>query len=192
MVFAEAARRGAGTIVETNLVEDVFFARGIYLAGVVGVTVRGNTVRRTASGGIVAWQEIQAGGFSVPPIHDVRIVDNTVEAPIGIATPATGSWGAFGGISVVSAATGAAGVRFVDGRVNRRITITGNRVAESGRSGIWVSNLAGGSVRGNVITNHHRRPTLPIYGVAPTFHAVLEREFAQPVAVRLSDEVELP
>ena len=62
MVPADAQRSAAQCVVENNLVEDVLFAQGIYLAGVAGVTVRGNTVRRASSGGMLAWQAMQIQG----------------------------------------------------------------------------------------------------------------------------------
>ena len=188
MVLASDLSRGAGTIVENNLVEEVLFARGIYLAGVAGVTVRGNTVRRTASAGIVAWQALQIGAFATPPVRDLQIVGNTVIQPMGFATPATGSYAAFGGISVVSAAVGG---RFVTNRVNRQVTIAGNRIEDSGRSGIWVSNVAGGGIRDNVIVRHGGRPNLPIHGVPVADRAQLQREFTEAVAVRTSDAVDV-
>ncbi len=188
MVLSSPKQRGQGTVVENNLVEDVLFARGIYLAGTVGVTVRGNTVRRTASAGIVAWQALQIDGFATPPIRGLHIEGNTVSQPMGFATPATGSFAAFGGISVVSAAVGG---RFVTNRVNREVTIVGNRILDSGRSGIWVSNVAGGAIRNNVIARHGRRLDLPIVGVPVGDHAQLQSEFQQPVVVRSSDGVEV-
>ena len=184
MVLATAEQRGQGTLVENNLVEDVLFARGIYLAGAVGITVRDNTVRRTASAGIVAWQALQIDSFATPPVRDIQILNNTVSQPIGFATPATGSYAAFGGISVVSAAVGG---RFVTNRMNRQVTIAGNQVQDSGRSGIWISNVAGGSIRDNVITRHGRRPDLPIVGVPVADRAQLTREFQDAVVVRSSD-----
>jgi hypothetical protein len=188
MVLSTSAQRGEGTLVENNLVEDVLFARGIYLAGAVGITVRGNTVRRTASAGIVAWQALQIGAFATPPVRDIQILGNTVIQPIGFATPATGSYAAFGGISVVSAA---AGGRFVTNRVNQQVVIAGNRILESGRAGIWISNVAGGSIRDNAITGYGRRPSLPIVGVPAADRAQLEREFQEPVVVRSSDGVDV-
>ena len=188
MVLATAAQRGQGTLVENNLVEDVLFARGIYLAGAVGITVRGNIVRRTASAGIVAWQALQVGAFATPPVRDIQILGNTVSQPIGFATPATGSYAAFGGISVVSAAVGG---RFVTGRVNRQVTIAGNQILDSGRSGIWITNVAGGSIRDNVITRHGQRRDLPIVGVPVADRAQLQRDFQEPIVVRSSDAVDV-
>lgn len=186
LVLAGAAARGEGTVVEHNLVEDVQFARGIYIAGARGVIVRNNTVRRTTSGGIVIWQAMQVPGFAVPPSHDIQILANVIEQPIGVGTIATGSFAALGGISVVSAVSG----RFVTGRVNTGMTIAGNRISDSGRSGIWVSSVAGGSIRDNVIERHNRRPGLPLVGVAQVEHAQLALDFSQAVVVRNSDGVE--
>lgn len=188
MVLAAAEQRGQGTRVENNLVEDVLFARGIYLAGAVGITVQGNTVRRTASAGIVAWQALQIEGFATPPVRDIQILGNVVSQPIGFATPATGSYAAFGGISVVSAAVGG---RFVTSRVNRQVVIAGNHILDSGRAGIWISNVAGGSIRDNVITGHGLRPALPIVGVPLADRAQLGRDFQQPIVVRSSDSIDV-
>ncbi len=185
LVLAGAAARGEGTVVEHNLVEDVQFARGIYIAGPRGVIVRNNTVRRTTSGGIVIWQAMQVPGFAVPPSHDIQILGNVIERPIGVGTIATGSFAALGGISVASAVGG----RFVTGRVNTGITIAGNRISDSGRSGIWVSSIAGGSIRDNVVERHNRRPGLPMVGVAQAEQAQLTADFAQAVVVRNSDGV---
>lgn len=191
MVLSTSEQRGLGTLVENNLVEDVLFARGIYLAGAVGVTVRGNTVRRTASAGIVAWQALQVGAFATPPVREIEIVGNTVVQPIGFATPATGSYGAFGGISIVSAGVSAGATRFVTGRVNRQITIAGNRIVDSGRAGIWITNVAQGSIRDNVIAGYGRRPDLPIVGVPVADRAQLQRDFSEAVVARASDGVEV-
>ena len=185
LVFAEPSARGLGTVVENNLVEDVQYARGIYVAGVIGVTVRGNTIRRTTSGGIVIWQAMQVPGFAVGPVRDIQIVGNAIEQPIGLGTIATGSLAALGGISVASAVGG----RFVTARVNSGVTIVGNRITDSGRSGIWVSSVAGGSIRDNVIERHNQRPGMPLVGIAQVEHAQLNVDFTQPVVVRNSDGI---
>lgn len=185
LVLADAAARGEGTVVENNLVEDVQFARGIYIAGVMGVIVRGNVVRRTTSGGIVVWQAMNVPGFAVPPVHNVQILQNVVEQPISVGTIGTGSFAALGGISVASAVSG----RFATAYVNSDVTIAGNRISDSGRSGIFVTSTAGGSIRDNVIERHHRRPGLPLVGVAQAEHTQLHEDFSRPVVVRHSDGV---
>lgn len=187
LVLADAGARGAGTIVENNVVEDVQYARGIYDAGAIGVTVRGNIVRRTASAGIAIWQAMQVPGFAVGPVRDIQIVGNVIDQPIGLGTIATGSLAALGGISVAAAVNG----RFVTHRVNVAITIAGNRISDSGRSGIWVSSVAGGAVQDNVIERHNRRPGMPLVGIAALEHAQLNADFAQPVVVRNSDRVDV-
>ena len=185
LVLAEASARGEGTVIENNLVEDVQFARGIYIAGVMGVIVRGNVVRRTTSGGIVVWQAMNVPGFAVPPVHNVQILQNVIEHPISVGTIATGSFAALGGISVASAVSG----QFATARVNSDVTIAGNRISDSGRSGIFVTSTAGGSIRDNVIERHNLRPGLPLVGVAQAEHAQLHGDFTQPVVVRNSDGI---
>jgi len=187
IVFADASQRGTVTVVENNVVEDVQFARGIYLAGAVGVIVRGNTVRRTTSGGIVAWQAMNVPGFATPPVRDIQILGNVLEQPIGVGTIATGSFAALGGISVVSATSG----RFVTTRANGNVTIAGNRISDSGRSGIWVTSIAGVNIVDNTIERHNRRPGLPLVGVAQVEQAQLQRDFSEAIVVRNSDGVQV-
>jgi parallel beta-helix repeat protein len=122
-------------------------------------------------------------GFATPPVRDTQILGNVVEQPIGLGTGATGSFAALGGISVVSATSG----RFVTAHANGNITIAGNRISDSGRSGIWVTSIAGGSIRDNVIERHNRRPGLPLVGVTSIEQALLLRDFAEGVVVRNSD-----
>lgn len=116
----------------------------------------------------------------------MQILGNTVEQPINFATIATGSSGVLGGIAVVSASSSG---RLVTTRANRDVTITGNRISNSGRAGIWVSNVAGGSIRDNVIVEHYRRPNLPLVGVAVADRADMECDFAKAIVVRTSDAV---
>src|SRR5262249_50609932 len=146
-----------------------------------------NIVRRTTSGGIILWQAMNVPGFAVPPVHDIQILGNVVEQPIGVGTIATGSFGAFGGISVVAATGGA----IVTGRVNSNIVIAGNRVSDSGRAGIWVTSIAGGSINHNTIERPNRRPGLPLIGVQQREQAHLNQDFTQAVVVRNSDGVDV-
>ena len=121
----------------------------------------------------------------MPPVHNLQILQNVVEAPIHVGTIATGSLAALGGISVVSAIAG----RFPTARTNSDVVIAGNRISDSGRSGIWVTGITRGSVRDNVIERHHTRPGLPLVGVASAEHTQLNLDFRQPVVVRNSDGV---
>jgi hypothetical protein len=55
MVFADPAFRGSGLVIENNLVEDLLFARGVSLWGIIGGTVQGNVIRR------LLWSAINPG-----------------------------------------------------------------------------------------------------------------------------------
>jgi len=81
--------------------------------------------------------------------------------------------------------------RFVTARVNSDVTIAGNRISGSGRSGIWVTSIAGGSIRDNVVERHNQKPGMPLVGVAQVEHAQLDLDFREAVVVRNSDGVQV-
>jgi hypothetical protein len=68
--------------------------------------------------------------------------------------------------------------------------IEGNRVVDSGRSGIWVGELDGGTVSDNVINHWDQHPELPLFGINPQMRAQLLQDFTWPVVIHNSQNVE--
>jgi hypothetical protein len=64
LVLGSPALRGQGSTIEDNLVEDTYGGRGVWLAGVEGVTVQRNVLRRTSQAGIVS----RYGSQSIPAL----------------------------------------------------------------------------------------------------------------------------
>jgi len=184
MIYADQQDRGAGSVIQDNIIEDVFSARGIYLGGVSGVLVQRNIIRRTNGGAIVAHEDVSS--YPVGPNRDLQIVNNIVEHAIGPAAVGTGVLAAIASIFVVSTDLN---FNFVSGAPNSNITIANNYILNSGRGGIWVSNLSGGTVEGNTILHYNTHPELAAWGLSPDVTAQLRQDFTQAVTVRSSDGV---
>jgi hypothetical protein len=184
MIYADPQNRGAGSMIQDNLIEDVFSARGIYLGGVSGVTIQRNIIRRTNGGAIVAHEDVAA--YPMGPNRDLQIVNNVVEHAIGPAAVGTGSLAALASIFVLSTDQN---FGFVAGAPNTNIAIANNYIVNSGRGGIWISNLNGGTVEGNTILQYNTHPELAAWGLSADAIAQLRQDFTQAVVVKSSQGV---
>jgi hypothetical protein len=184
MAFADRAARGAGSSVEDNVVEEISFGRGIWIAGAEGVEVARNRVGHTSNGGIVIAQNTTS--YPVPPAHNIIIRKNVVRGSLGPMASGTGTQIAVGAIIVESANNKGL---FPAVQANTNIAIQGNLVADSGRSGIWVGELDGGEISRNVIVHWDRHPELPLFGVSTQTRAQLLQDFTQPLVVHNSIDI---
>jgi hypothetical protein len=185
MTFADAKQRGAGSSIEDNVVEEAPFGRGIWIGGAEGVTVERNEIGPTSDGGIVVSQDTKV--FAGPPAHDITIRDNKVVSSLGPMASGAGAHTALGAIMVESKGNT---WQFATGVPNTNITIEGNYISGSGRSGIWVGELNTGSIRDNCILRWNQHPELPMVGVPPQYRAELSQEFAHPLVIRDSANVQ--
>jgi hypothetical protein len=117
------------------------------------------------------------------PNRDLRIVNNMVEHTIGPAAVGTGSLSAIASIFVLSTDLN---FDFVPGSPNTNITIANNYIVNSGRGGIWISNLNGGTVEGNTILQYNTHPELAVWGFSADVVAQLRQDFTQAVVVKSS------
>jgi hypothetical protein len=184
MIFGDAANRGAGSMIEYNVVEDVLSARGIYLGGVSGVTVHNNTVRRSDCGGIVVHQDLAS--YPVGPSQNLRIMGNVVDSAIGMPAVGTGTIAAIGSIFVL---TTDPNFNFISNAPNTNINISGNYVVNSGRAGVWMANVSGGTIQNNLVVQYGQQPRQPIWGIASQFIPQLLQDFTQAVVLRFSASV---
>ncbi len=181
LVYADPDFRGQGTIVENNTVEDVLFARGIFLGGVTGITVRGNTVRRTNGSGIVAHYELSA--YPTAPNQDIQILSNTVDSAIGPAAVGSGWVAAVGSIAVLATDSTFQAIR---NPLTPNIIIADNAILNAGRTAIWVNAIDGGSITGNTVSSYGAYPQLATWGASAAWAAQLTQDFTQAVVVRNS------
>jgi hypothetical protein len=66
------------------------------------------------------------------------------------------------------------------------ISIEHNRIVDSGRSGIWVNGVNGGSISDNIILGWDRHPELPLFGINAQTRAQLLQDFTHPLVVHNS------
>ena len=184
MIYASANQRGAGSSIERNRVEDILFGRGIWIGGSVGITIKNNLIGHTSNGGIVVFQGIFS--YPLPPARDIRIEHNLVCGSLGPMASGSGTYIALGAIMVDSENNA---FSFASSPVNRNISIQFNCVVSSGRTGIWVGQLNGGTIAHNSVIGYGFYPNLPTFGVNPAEEAQLPRDFTRPFVVHGSKKV---
>jgi len=191
MVFGSAATRGQGSTVEDTLIEDTYGGRGVQLNGVEGITVQRNVVRRTSMAGIIVDQNADAAVDPAdlnPPSHDVIISDNVLEATLGPAPCGTGMQPCLGAIEIVSTNNQAFG--FASSPANTNTMVQNNYIADTGRSGIWVGELNGGTLQNNLVIRSNQNPTLGgIAGIPPPFQNQVMQDALVPVVIHYSSAV---
>lgn len=186
MVFANPSDRGAGSSIEGNEVQEISFGRGVYIAGAEGVTVEHNTIGHTSNAGIGVFQNVTA--YPGPPSHDITIQFNELDGSLGPMASGSGTQIAAGAVLVASIDRTNA---YPASPVNTDITIRGNRIVNSGRSGIWIGDLNGGTIEGNTIDNWYRHSDLPLFGVNAQTAAMLQQDFTSPIVSRHSSSLQV-
>jgi uncharacterized protein (TIGR03437 family) len=134
VVYGDPSSRGAGLLVENNLIEDVLHSRGVLLSGLLGGTVRSNVLRNLAWTGISALQFPDSG-----PIANVTIQRNSIEeflTAYGAAGP--------GAIEIGSS---------YSGTPLQSLTVRDNFIGTGASAAIRVANVSGASVNGNTTLN---------------------------------------
>ena len=184
MAFASPDQRGAGSSIENNRVAEIPFGRGIWIGGAEGIKIKDNKVVHTSNGGIVVYEGVKS--YPTPPAHDIRIKHNVVKGSLGPMASGSGTQIALGGIMVDSVNdTGA----FVSSAPNTDISILDNRVVSSGRCGIWVGQVNGGTIKNNAVTRYGQYPNLPLFGVSAAESTALVQDFSQPIVTHDNQDV---
>lgn len=184
MSFATPSQRGAGSSIENNCVGEVPFGRGIWIGGSEGITIKDNNVGSTSNGGIVVYEGIKS--YPTPPAHNILIQHNLVYNSLGPMASGSGTQLALGGIMVDSVTYTNA---FALSSPNTNISIQNNGVLSSGRSGIWVGQLNGGTILDNAVIRYDQYPNLPIFGVSAAEKTQLLQDFAQPIVTHDNQNV---
>jgi len=184
MVFANPDQRGEGSSIEDNRVGEVPFGRGIWIGGSEGVTIQGNEIGHTSNGGIVVFEDTKS--YPVPPAHDIIIRNNLIIGSLGPMASGSGTQIAVGSVIVDSINNIGA---FASSPVNSNIAIEANDILDSGRSGIWVGELNGGTIRDNLIIGYDRYPELPLFGVSLAEKVQLLEDFTHAVVIHYSQNV---
>jgi hypothetical protein len=155
MVYGDPANRGQGSTIEDNTVVDTDGGRGIWINGVDGVTVERNVLLRTSMAGIIV--ENDTSIYQAGPATNVVIQSNALESSPGAAACGTGVQFCVGAIETT---TDGLSFAFAPQPSNTNITVQNNYIADSGRSGIWMGDVNGGTIQNNVILRYSQNPTL--------------------------------
>jgi uncharacterized protein (TIGR03437 family) len=181
--------RGSGTVIRGNLVQEEVFARGIYPTGVANVTITDNMVHATNQSGILVEQnEGLTYSFKTGPSSGVTIQNNIVDQALGFGMPSNPMLSSTASINVVAYDQNFA---WVSTTPFSNISITGNFVTNSIRSGIRMENVEGGQITGNTVLNYGTDPSDYLWylpGCCET-SAQVQADFKLPVLVTNSSSV---
>ena len=182
-------QRGAGTVISGNLVQQETFARGLYPAGVANVTITDNLTQATNAGGILLEQnEALAYNYKTGPSSGIVIRNNIVDSALGYGEPSLDLQSAAAAINVVSYNQK---FDWISSTPLANISVTGNYVTNSVRTGIRLENVNGGQITGNFVLNDSLQPNAYLWylpGCCETLSQV-QSEFAQPIVVTNSASV---
>ena len=179
MVDTDPSKRGAGSVIAYNTVQDGVFARGVWLAGVQNVAVHDNYIQRTSSNGIFI-QQLGAGNTDAGPSSGIAIQNNLVDDAINYANVSHGV--TFAAASIYSISQSDTNGQ-VTSNSHSNISVTGNRITNSARSAIRLENVNTGAITGNVVQGFGLAPTVNNY-TQPTCcetFAQYQADFAQAV-----------
>jgi uncharacterized protein (TIGR03437 family) len=125
-------------------------------------------------------------GNDGPPVQNLTITDNVLEANLGPAANGGGSVGSLASIQIVT--TNNQGFAFGSVPTNSGITIKNNYIADSGRSGIWVGETNSGTLQNNLVIRWNQQSQLGILGISPPQAQVLQ-DFAVAVVTQSDSSV---
>src|SRR6185436_4696844 len=69
------------------------------------------------------------------------------------------------------------------------VSIVNNYIADSGRAGVWLGELNGGTLQNNLIIRWNQHPEFPVYAVSSQTETQLRQDFQLPVAIRYNSTV---
>jgi uncharacterized protein (TIGR03437 family) len=174
MIDNAPAKRGAGSVIAYNTVQEGVFARGVWLAGVENVAVHDNYIQRTSSTGIFV-QQASASNTDVGPSSGITIQNNLVDDAINYGNVSHGV--TFAAASIYSVSQNSSNAQ-VATSPHSNITVTNNRITNSARSAIRLENVNSGQIMGNVAQG---------YGLAPSVNAFLVPSCCESLAAYEAD-----
>ena len=186
---SDPALRGSGSMISGNLVQEEVFVRGIYTPGVENVTVSDNMTESTNGPGILVEQdEGLSYSYKTGPSSGIVIRNNIVDHALGFGTPSVGMLDGAAAINIVAYNENFA---WVPAAPLSNISVTGNFVTNSVRTGIRMENVTGGQVTGNTLLNYALQPSDYLWYLPACCEtlAQVEADFMQPVLVTNSASV---
>jgi hypothetical protein len=189
LVDNDPVKKGSGSIIALNTVQDGVFARAVWLAGVQNVSVHDNYIQRTSSNGIFI-QQLGANNTDAGPSSAISIKNNLVDSAINYGNVSHGV--TFAAASIYSVTQNSANAQ-VTSSPHSNISVTGNRITNSARTAIRLENVNTGDISGNVIQGFGLAPAVNLF-TAPTCcetFAQYQADFAQAVLTPSSTGVSI-
>ncbi|HLJ50116.1 MAG TPA: choice-of-anchor V domain-containing protein [Bryobacteraceae bacterium] len=162
----------ANLVMQSNLVQDIVFSRGISLSGLSNASLTGNVVRRTPFAGII--------GFG--PLQGLTMTHNVVSDANGGTAPSAKDYAA---VQIYSVDQNA---QPITSQNNQNVTITNNYIANTPRTAIWVEETSGGDIENNFLVDV---TTTPDDGLAD-YPAGAVSSFSNAVIVQNISNVTVP
>jgi hypothetical protein len=187
MYSTDPATRGAGLVIDSNDISSNTLARGIALSGQTGVTISNNTLSQIQEAGIVcgtnyAENPKKPGSYSTfGPLSNIVILHNQLHrtnigiTPIGITMLAAIQ------ILTINSEGGPASAE-----ADEDISIIGNEIQETPRTGIWVMNIQSGEISNNDILDFGYHPVIPKGSHLNSGFDVTVTDFQKPLVVQSS------
>jgi hypothetical protein len=184
MYSTDPATRGFGLVIDSNDISSNTLARGIALSGQTGVTISNNTLSEIQEAGIVCgtnYSEKNGSYSTYGPLSNVFILDNNLRrtnigtTPIGVTMLAAIQ------ILTINSAGGPASVA-----ADEDISIIGNEIQETARTGIWVMNIQSGEISNNVILDFGYHPVIPKGSHLNSLFDVTVADLRKPLVVQSS------
>ena len=161
VVDTDPEKRGAGSVIAYNTIQEGVFSRGVWLIGVQNVSVHDNYIQRTSSDGIFI-QQLDATNDNTDggPSSGITIQNNLLDSSLGYGNVSHGV--AFTAASIYSASQNSQNSQ-VSTSPNSNITVTGNRITNASRSAIRLENVAAGQISGNTIQGYGLASTVNVF-----------------------------
>ena len=181
MFYADPNYRGNGLVIEDNSISYNTLARGIGLSGHTGVSIINNTLTSIQEAGIICGT---GGDYGL--LSNLTIANNELDQ----TNRGTGVVGGTMLAAIQILTTNSSGDLILT-QPNQNINIWNNRITGTPRTGIWVMNVSGGVISGNVLHHAGYHPWPPLRSTIPgQFNlsgakAVLN--FRTPVAIQSSN-----
>jgi hypothetical protein len=158
MFYATPNYRGNGLVIDHNTISSNLLARGIGLSGHTGVRITNNTLTSIQEAAILCGT---TGTFG--PLNNIVIENNTLNQT-NLGTGVVGDTM----LAAIQIFTVNSNTDLIVTEPNRNISVTNNHITDTPRTGIWIMNVAGGAVSGNVLQNTGYNPLPPLESTIPS------------------------
>ena len=144
--------RSGNLLLERNTAQQGGWARGMSLWGLMNATLYGNYVHRSVMGGIGVENTLNAGNWVTPPNVNLTLLNNVIDGTV--LAPDIHSQIELGAFQAIARSN--AGGPFATAP-HQNLALTGNFLADTGRTALWIGNTTGGVADRNYLFDPNNR-----------------------------------